>query len=207
MSRCYYGLMLKFPEPGKVKTRLAMSIGETDAALLYQEIAEQVFDATVPRPGGYQRIIFFTPASVRKRFAAWLPEETLMPQRGRGLGKRMIFVIEDLFRLGADKAVITGGDILNLDRSIICMAFRLLEKNDIVIGPAEDGGYYLIGMKSLHPRLFDRMPWGTDRVFRKTVAVAKGLGLSYALLPQLADLDRAEDIFMVKKKHPQSCAQ
>lgn len=207
MSKCCYGLMLKFPEPGKVKTRLARSVGETEAALLYQEIAEQVVDETAPRRGDYHRVVFFTPGSSKGRFAAWLFGETLMPQRGRGLGKRMLNVIEDLFAIGADRAVITGGDILKLDRAIISRAFRLLDAHDIVIGPAVDGGYYLIGMKKPYPRLFARMPWGTSRVFRMTIAAVERFGLTYALLPKRADVDRAGDLRKRMGRLPGSCGR
>ncbi len=192
--RRLYGLMLRYPEPGSVKSRLAQDIGAAAAAACYRSIAERVIRATAPAGDEYHRILFFDPAHEQSRFSAWLPGTGLMPQRGADLGERMRSVIRDLLDLGADTAVITGCDIPDLDRTVLLDAFSALDTSDVVIGPSEDGGYYLIGMKDDRPDLFSGIAWGTADVFRETCEAIGRSGLKHAMVRTLRDVDRVTDL-------------
>jgi rSAM/selenodomain-associated transferase 1 len=194
VTKKIFGLVAKFPEPGRVKTRLARDIGFEDAAKVYKTIAEGVFRKTRSETTDYERVIFYSPAEMRLSFEEWLPGETLMPQRGGDVGEVMQNALEEMFASGAEKTVLSGVDIPDLNRDIIIDAFSRLDNADIVIGPAEDGGYYLIGMKSLHREVFRKIPWGTDAVFAETISVIKEIGLKYEAVDKLFDVDRLEDL-------------
>jgi rSAM/selenodomain-associated transferase 1 len=190
-----FGLLAKYPEPGKVKTRLARHIGGEGAARVYKIIAEHVFRDTSPdRDAGFGRMIFYSPPGDEGRFESWIPGEGLLPQRGRDIGEIMENALQDLFDRGASKAVITGVDIPDLNRTIISDAFLKLENADVVIGPAEDGGYYLIGMKTEYPEIFQGISWSTGKVFDETVRIIERMGLSYSTVKMLSDVDRIGDI-------------
>jgi len=197
-SKNFLGLTIKFPEPGKVKTRLAAELGPERAAEIYRRLAGNVLRRTSPELSEYERVVFFTPADKRREFEQWLPEERLIPQRGLDLGGIMHNAIEDLLTAGADKTVITGVDIPDLDRKIINLAFDALDNADIVIGPAMDGGYYLIGMKALHPVIFQDISWGTEKVFKETVAKIDQAELRLRTVVRLYDVDTPEDLLRLK---------
>jgi rSAM/selenodomain-associated transferase 1 len=186
------GIFLKFPVPGFVKTRIASEIGSVEAAIFYKQLAESVLKKTMPAADEYDRIIFFEPAERKMDFEKWLGDERLVPQQGIDLGEKMSNAISEILKR-AGKAVITGSDIPDLDRAIIGAAFSTLEHNDIVLGPAKDGGYYLVGMKVLHQQLFEDIHWSTAEVLSRTVEIIKATGLTCSLLPELSDLDTIED--------------
>jgi len=187
------GLFAKFPEPGKVKTRLAKDIGPDAAARVCREIAEYVLKRTSPEGSGYHRIIFFSPETMTQRFSEWMPDEVLRAQTGGDVGERMDNALKELFDLGAEKAIVVGSDIPGLHRGIIDQAFQELDSGDVVIGPAMDGGYYLIGMKSPNPEIFRNISWGTEKVFKETVTIIEKKGLSYGVVATLFDVDDLDD--------------
>jgi rSAM/selenodomain-associated transferase 1 len=193
-SRNSYGIMIKYPEPGRVKTRLARDVGDYRASEICRQVAERVVRNTAPEGLDYQRIIFCDPPERETDFSNWFPGEQLEVQNGSSLGDRMDTIIRYLLSGGAEKAVITGADIPNLSRDIICQAFHELDNADVVIGPAYDGGYYLIGMKSPIPELFRNMPWSTSQVLSETIRALNQSGKSYCLITMLSDLDTAADI-------------
>ncbi|MDA8433254.1 MAG: TIGR04282 family arsenosugar biosynthesis glycosyltransferase [Nitrospiraceae bacterium] len=188
------GLIAKYPEPGLVKTRLAREVGGARAARICRLIAEMVFRRTAPEAGGYDRVIFCDAISERALFETWLPGEKLLSQRGGDIGAIMKNALEDLFAAGAERAVIAGVDVPWLERRIVRSAFTLLGKKDVVIGPALDGGYYLIGMTTVHSALFHDIPWSAEGVFKETVRAVERLGLRYGTLETLSDVDCVEDI-------------
>jgi len=194
MNRSLYGILMKFPAPGRVKTRLAREIGTERAAELYRLITEKIMENTQPVDSRYGRILFYTPEGMKDEFGKWFPNETLLPQRGSDMGEIMANSLKDLFGRGATKAVITGSDIPHLDRDIVRQAFRELDYADITIGPAADGGYYLVGMKSPHEDIFRGIPWGSATVFRETVSAISRLRLTYRTVSTLSDLDTVEDL-------------
>jgi len=115
-------------------------------------------------------------------------------QAGNDLGERMELAFEESFKAGYKKAVIIGSDCPELTVTIVQQAFQELDLHHIVLGPATDGGYYLLGMKELLSDLFRDKPWSTDRVMDATVKQADKLGKHVKLLPQLSDLDSLEDL-------------
>jgi uncharacterized protein len=187
------GFFAKFPEPGQVKTRLAKDIGPEAAAAFYRRLAEYVLKRTAPLGSGYLRIVFYTPDEMKQGFEEWLLNEALRAQRGADVGERMAKALEEMFQMGAGKAIVVGADIPGLHRGIIDRAFGELERSDIVVGPAIDGGYYLIGMKSAHPEIFLNIDWGTAEVFTKTVFNIKKMGLHYSTVETLFDVDSIEE--------------
>lgn len=198
MNRSLYGILMKFPAPGRVKTRLAREIGAESAAELYRLITEKIMENTHPGDSSYERIVFYTPENMKDEFGKWFPGETLLPQRGNDLGEIMANSLRDLFDSGAAKAVITGSDIPSLDRDVVGQAFMELDYADVAVGPAADGGYYLIGMKALHEDIFRGIPWGSGTVFHETVSAIGRLGLTYRTVSPLSDLDTVEDLHRMK---------
>jgi uncharacterized protein len=193
------GFFAKYPEPGQVKTRLAKDIGPGPAAAFYRRIAEYVLKRTAPLGSGYLRIVFYTPDVMRQSFVDWLGNEVLRTQRGSDVGERMTNALEEMLEMGAEKAIVVGADIPGLHRGIIDRAFRELDCADIVIGPALDGGYYLIGMKSAHPEIFLNIDWGEGDVFEKTVFNINKMGLRYHTVETLFDVDSLEDFLKAEE--------
>ena len=191
--------MIKYPEPGRVKTRLAGDIGHEKAALICRQITERVMKQTTPLTGEYDRFVFYDPPERARDFLSWLPHEKFIVQTGSDVGKRMDNAVQYLLKTGAEKAVITGADIPDLTSRTVMQAFEILEYSDVVIGPARDGGYYLIGMKSPMPELFCNIPWSTGAVFSETIRALKHSGKSYGVLPVLSDLDTIEDLGRIYK--------
>ncbi len=188
------GQLVKYPSPGEVKTRLGREIGYGKAACLYRLLAERVLSSTAPAGDCYERVVFYSPEGMRREFEDWLPGEHLLQQKGKDLGDIMGNAVRDLLNRGAERAVITGVDIPGLTRDIIRMAFHELDGRDVAIGPAADGGYYLIGMKSFYPELFREMPWGSEDVFRETISAIVAMDLCYGAVPSLRDVDRLKDL-------------
>lgn len=201
MNKNLYGMLVKFPEPGRVKSRLATEIGAEQAASTYACIVEQLLVATRPLEGqDYGRVVIYSPADKRTAFTHWCPHESLLPQRGDDIGRIMANALEDFFESGASRAVLTGSDIPRLDREVIQQAFRALDEVDVVLGPAVDGGYYLIGMKALHQEIFTNIAWGTKGVLAETVDAIRQAGLTFKTVATLEDLDTLEDFLRAHKK-------
>lgn len=178
----------RFPLPGRAKTRLIPSLGADGAAGLQRRMTE--FTVAQILRTGMQMEIRFTGAA-ESRMREWLgPEVDYTPQGEGNLGERMNRAFEEAFENGSQKVVVVGCDCPDNRSSNIMTAVRRLEKTSCVIGPAADGGYYLIGLNSPRPDLFRDIDWGTKSVFRQTVAKLD----KYALLPVLNDVDEAQDI-------------
>lgn len=181
-------IFAKYPEPEKVKTRLAKSLGAVEAAHRYRDMVETVIRKTSPLNGEYHRTLYFDPPGRGPDFMKWLSLE-IRPQSSGDLGQRMLNAFQTSFANGCKRAVVIGTDCVELERSLLCDAFARLKEADLVIGPAEDGGYYLIGMKKTHPSLFEDIPWSTGKVLHETLEKAKGADLTVDLLKTLSDLD------------------
>jgi hypothetical protein len=125
----------------------------------------------------------------------WLGTDIVYQPQGEGdLGERMARSLFIAFRAGMERVVIIGTDCPGLNANLIAKAFHQLYSHDLVLGPALDGGYYLIGLRYFISELFTDINWGTAEVLQQTVAIAKTLDVSVAYLPQLADVDRPEDL-------------
>ena len=187
-------VFLKAPRPGAVKTRLVPELGEAAAARLYRALAESVLAGTRPGPGEYERLFFFTPAEARAEMEAWFPGEAWIAQEGADLGARMSSACDEAFRRGAGRVAIVGSDVPGLSRDDVGVALASLRNHDLVLGPARDGGYYLIGLGHRRPALFEGVAWGTGSVFAATTERAAALGLSVRVLEERRDIDTVEDV-------------
>lgn len=188
-------ILARYPEAGRVKTRLAASIGDDAATAIYRLCAERLFREARGLPEDVQRYLFFAGEEAKDTIRTWIGEDFhLERQRGEDLGERIRNAFSCVFARGADQAVIVGSDIPDLSATLIEQAYLFLETYDVVIGPDHDGGYYLLGMKQLHEALFADVPWGTSRVHGQTLRNIRHLGLSVAFLPVLVDVDTEPDL-------------
>ena len=186
---------VKSPEQGKVKKRLAASLGETVAVKLYTSF---VFDALATlNTCGVRVVVCFSPPAARKSVVAWLGHHyAYMPQRGVDLGQRMKNGFIDAFDRGFQQVIIVGSDIPDLPRNVIEEAFESLIYRDTVLGPSFDGGYYLIGFKrdTFTPLVFEGIQWGTETVVQETIDRLRTKGLSLHTLPTWNDIDTLPDL-------------
>jgi rSAM/selenodomain-associated transferase 1 len=188
------GVFAKAPLSGRVKTRLAAEIGAAPADALYGRMAHAIVARTVG--SSYRTVVWYAPASaefVVRRWLRGLGVRSFRPQRGRGLGARLEHAFDRLFRGGGRSVVIIGTDCPALRERDLLRAFEALESHDVVLGPARDGGYYLVGLRRRQPGLFRRIPWSTAEVMRVTLERASHLGLSCKVLRPMRDVDRASD--------------
>jgi uncharacterized protein len=194
MSGSALVVFLKHPRPGGVKTRLAAAIGAEAAAALYRALAEEVLEATTPAVGDYERLVFFDPPESLPQMRDWLPGVRLMAQSGRDLGARMADAFARAFARGARRVAIVGTDAPGVSRAMVREAFSALDVADVVMGPADDGGYYLIGLRAPFPGLFSGVLWSTPSVREQSLARAAAAGLSVRELARLRDVDTLEDV-------------
>lgn len=176
------------PELGKVKTRLAASIGNNKALNIYKLLLNHT--RSVAKAANATTFIFVT-ESVTDDFWGSFPCEL---QSGENLGEKMHHAFELIFAKGYKKCVIIGSDCPELSTEIINYAFEVLKDHAAVIGGANDGGYYLLGTKKLVPSLFQNKAWSTANVFENTIQDFINENLSYKQLPFLNDLDEEKDI-------------
>lgn len=186
----------RYPQAGKVKTRLIPALGHKGAAELYRKLAERTLQTVSPlcrREKISLEIAFCGGSETDMRL--WLGNGMQYRQQAAGdLGSRMAAVFSEAFADGCEHVVIIGTDCPELTDEIVSQAFIALQSSDVILGPAEDGGYYLIGMSVEEPRVFDGIDWGEEIVFRQTMDVISRVGLSCSLLACLADLDRPADL-------------
>lgn len=187
-------LMAKYPDPGRVKTRLARSEGEKRAADLCRKMTEIVVARTRSDGGDYNRVLFFHPPEAAGKFRRWFGFFRQRPQSGRDLGERMRKAFEETLS-EAQRVVMIGSDCVDLDSDLVRDAFRRLRTADLVLGPAKDGGYYLIGLSRVHPELFEGIAWGTAAVFSETCRRAGILGLKTSFLPEREDIDTEKQLW------------
>lgn len=187
-------VFVKAPRPGSVKTRLIPVLGAEGAAAFYRTLAEEEVARTTPDAGDYTRLFFYAPADAHDVIASWFPGETLVAQEESDLGSRMAAAFDTAFGGGARRVAIIGSDVPWVSREIVLEAFRALDDHALALGPARDGGYYLLALARRCPELFDGIPWSTAEVFRATLEKAKALGLSVALQDTLTDIDTLDDV-------------
>ena len=186
----------RYPEPGKTKTRLIPALGTIGAAKMQRQMtAYALFQVKE-----LQKLINI---SLEIRFAGgdlqlmqdWLGAELVYHSQGDGdLGSRMARSLYDSFQGQAKQVVIIGTDCPGLNSHILAQAFEQIYTVDLVLGPAIDGGYYLIALRRFIPELFANIDWGTSQVLHQTVDIAHQLNLSSYHLPPLADVDRPDDL-------------
>lgn len=190
-------IFAKYPEAGQVKSRLARTIGATKAVLAYKTMVENVVRNTQPCNGEYAQVLYYDPPESKEKFQSWLQMDHQQPQSGGDLGERMKKALSQA--LAESKyAVLIGTDCIDVDRSLILKAFDDLVKTDLVLGPARDGGYYLIGCSCVYPELFTGIDWSTEHVFSQTLRVTEKLKLRVSCLPQMEDIDTGEQLWKLK---------
>jgi rSAM/selenodomain-associated transferase 2/rSAM/selenodomain-associated transferase 1 len=188
-------LFVRYPAEGRVKSRLAKSLGDEAAARFYRRCAWNLTGQSRRLGRKARRYICYSEEADLERLWRWLgPGFRYRPQIGEGLGRRMENAFYTAFAEGAGKVIILASDTPDLTTEIIEGAIAALDESDTVIGPCHDGGYYLLGMKELHRPLFNGIPWSTDEVLTHTLKTIEGHGLSCRLLPTLADIDTGEDL-------------
>lgn len=189
-------LFTRYPEPGRTKTRLIPALGAQGAAALQRRMSEAIVAQMTRFAAQY-------PVGLEIRYAdgnqqaveAWLSNDIPCLDQGEGdLGDRLRRTFAQAFFQGCQQVVVLGADCPDLTPALFAQAFGALENQNLVLGPAVDGGYYLVGLNQPAPALFSDIPWGSGEVLAATLKQAKGLNLSIHLLEPLADVDRPEDL-------------
>ncbi|MEZ5058470.1 MAG: TIGR04282 family arsenosugar biosynthesis glycosyltransferase [Saprospiraceae bacterium] len=187
-------IFIKNPQLGKAKTRLATSIGKEKALEVYKELLNHT--RKVVKEVDARRMVFYSSfINKEDQWTSDLFEKHL--QTGLDLGDRMKNGFEEGFKKAAP-LIIIGSDCAQLSPEIIEKAFEKLKDYDFVIGPAEDGGYYLLGMNSFQPFVFEQINWSTEKVAEQTRQRILSLGMTVAEVDTLSDVDELEDLEKVE---------
>ncbi|WP_320009233.1 TIGR04282 family arsenosugar biosynthesis glycosyltransferase [Maridesulfovibrio sp.] len=194
MTNCAIIVFVKFPIAGKVKTRIGNDIGFETAAELYTVFVEDMLDNL--NNAGINPIIAYDPHQAEDDYCAWLGARRYMPQQGEDLGERMLNALRATFRLGFKTAILTGSDLPDLDPVVVHQAIQSIQKSPACIGPAKDGGYYLIGFQkgTLTDSVFKDMEWSTDAVFDETISRLKKRKIEPVILREHQDMDTLADL-------------
>jgi rSAM/selenodomain-associated transferase 1 len=191
-------LFVRYPETGRVKTRLETHLSQDEILGLYQCFVADIL--TTLGKCGFPVTVCFLPSEREAEMKAWLgPEPVCIPQIGKDLGQRMGNAFVQAFAAETSpvgQAILLGSDSPDLDPEIIHQAFDSLTQNDVALGPAVDGGYYLIGFNrhTFFKELFNGISWGTGQVFIETVQKIEHAGLKVHVLPEWRDIDTFEDL-------------
>ncbi|GAB3811022.1 TIGR04282 family arsenosugar biosynthesis glycosyltransferase [Pontibacter rugosus] len=184
-------LFVRNPELGKVKTRLAATLGQEKALEIYIKLLNHTRSITEQLP--VHKLVYYTDnVTLNDQWPDHVYEKRVQP--AGDLGDKMQAAFAAGFEEGYTSIVIIGSDCWQLSQEVIEEAYKQLEQQEVVLGPALDGGYYLLGTKRLHPQLFQNKRWSTAHVFPDTIQDLKQLQLTYSLLPRLSDVDYAEDL-------------
>jgi len=195
-AECAIAIMAKAPLPGEVKTRLCPPLSYEEAAQLYRcfllDKIKQLNSLKATAPA-----VAYTPEDTEPLFEAMVPSSfTLIPQKGPDLGARLSNTLNQLLESGYRRVMAIDSDTPTLPVAYLEKAVSVLSKPeiDVVLGPSEDGGYYLIGLRRLQPELFEKMRWSTAQVLSETVRRAQAKGLKVVCLPTWYDVDTPEDL-------------
>jgi uncharacterized protein len=187
-------VFLKWPEPGLAKTRLVPELGAETAAAVSRLLAEAAIEATRPQAGEFDRLLCFAPAGAESRIRSWFPGEAVWPQPEGDLGHRMASAFAEAFSRGAKRVALVGTDVPGITSGLVAQSLEALATTDLVLGPAHDGGYYLIALDRPRPELFAGIEWSRPEVLDATQKRAEGLHLRTTLLEALADVDGIVDV-------------
>ena len=201
------GLFAKFWEPGRVKTRLAADIGHDAACRIYEEFVRHLLKKL--QDTADRRVLAYSPPEKQSEFAAAIGQRwEIRPQSAGDLGDRMAQFFFQFLAAGDEqstadveptKVALIGTDCPHLSPATVGDAFASLDQHDLVLGPCPDGGYYLVGMKTACPGIFDDIQWSSEQVLEQTLARADELKLAVHLLPELIDIDHLADLRAVKQ--------
>jgi uncharacterized protein len=175
--------------PGKVKTRLARSVGDIAACAVYKHLVE-ITEKETSDLTGIDPKIYFSDTIVESKW----PGHDRFVQSGEDLGERMWNAFANCFREGYQEVICIGSDLADISSDLINRAYDEFEVADFVLGPAEDGGYYLIGMKDLHKPLFQNKSWSSSELFEESRKELVNLNVKLAVLERMNDIDTVEDL-------------
>ncbi len=187
-------VFLKAPEKGRIKTRLSKVLDESFVIELYKGF---IRDTLLVLPSIADKFIYFLPSEKKDEVISWLGNGyQYAVQTGQDLGEKMSNAFKDGFSKGYDRLVLIGTDIPEISKSHLHQAFDALETKDAVIGPASDGGYYLIGFnkESFSEKIFHGIHWSTTNVFGETLKAMVEMNLQYEQVLELNDVDTPEDL-------------
>jgi uncharacterized protein len=189
-------LFTRFPEPGKVKTRLIPALGAAGAASLHRQLTNHILEILTPfiKAANSSLHIYFDGAHVQEMQQLFGIDCQYRLQSVGDLGRRMSSAFAVSLEQGGRRVVLIGSDCPGISEKVLNTAFSHLNHYDLVLGPATDGGYYLIGLTEPVPELFRDVPWGTAEVLAITLLRAARLGLRTILLEPLTDIDRPADL-------------
>jgi len=184
-------VFVKAPRPGEVKTRVAQTTGAERACDVYRQLVATLLKSLSPLREVELR---FAPDDAAAEIEPWLrPGWVAVPQGDGDLGARLERAFADAFAAGAERVVVIGSDCPEVKTSDVRTAWRELQTHDVVVGPAMDGGYWLIGLRAPQPELFRGMPWSSELVLGRTLERARARGLKIQLLRILSDIDTEAD--------------
>jgi uncharacterized protein len=195
-------LFVRSPDTDGVKSRLAATIGDQSARQLYRRFVPDLLDSL--HEGNYSVSIFFSPPDHGDAIREWLGDGwSYEPQAGEDLGERMENAFIRCFADGCEAALLIGSDIPDMPVAFIERGFAFLQENDAVIGPAFDGGYYLIGFKAntFSREAFRGIAWGAGCVQKMTRGILEKQGLRIAVLPEWGDIDTYEDLIALRDRN------
>jgi rSAM/selenodomain-associated transferase 1 len=197
-------IFTRYPQAGTTKTRMVSLLGETGSANLQRQMTEYMVNIArnLLEISDIDLKIYFAGSDAEK-MQDWLGADLSYQQQAEGdLGDRMKQAFEVAFAQKMERVVMIGVDCPDITEKLLLNAFNSLKTHQIVLGPAVDGGYYLIGCSQFHGELFGEIAWGTGEVFLKTCQIAEKMGLSTAFIEILADIDRPEDYSIWLKRRP-----
>jgi rSAM/selenodomain-associated transferase 1 len=192
MSKELLIVFVKNIKLGKVKTRLAKSIGDEGAFQVYKHLVD--ITEAVTNQVSCEKNIYFSDVEIDEKW----PKTSKHVQNGSDLGEKMQNSFKNGQKHGFHKIILIGSDLPDISLEIIQKGFNELEKNEIVFGPAEDGGYYLVGMTKPHFCIFENKAWSTNNLLKTTLNELKEKGIEYSLLETLNDIDTVEDLLLSK---------
>ena len=202
---CALAVMAKAPRPGKVKTRLSPPLNPDQASALnicfIRDTTENIQQVT--KASNSSGLVVYTPVGDESAFDALLPSGfQLLAQRGDGFGERLLHASEDLFSCGFSAVCLIDSDSPTMPQDALLQAVEWLSRagDRMVLGASDDGGYYLIGIKRPHHRLFEQIDWSTERVFQQTLERAREIGLPAELLPTWYDVDDAATLERLRRE-------
>jgi rSAM/selenodomain-associated transferase 1 len=189
-------IFTRYPEPGKAKTRLIPALGPRGAADLQRQMTETTISTarSFSSENGTGLEVCYeggNPSLMRD----WLGQDLSFRPQGPGdLGKKMTRAFAEAFAAGSKRVMIIGADCPTLSPKILVAGLAALADHDLILGPASDGGYYLVGLTTPCPQLFRGQPWGSEQLLLETMATAEREAISFLLLEELNDVDRPEDL-------------
>jgi uncharacterized protein len=202
---CALAVMAKAPRPGNVKTRLSPPLTPEQASELnirfIRDTTENIQHTT--QTSNSAGLVAYTPVGDEAAFDGLLPSGfQLLPQRGQAFGERLLHVCQDLFAAGFSAVCLIDSDSPTMPQHALLQAVEGLSRagDRMVLGGSDDGGYYLLGIKRLHPRLFEQIDWSTERVFHQTLERAKEISLQVELLPTWYDVDDAATLERLRQE-------